>query len=198
MIYSRGVEEKSQVPIVNIANALTVLRLVLVPVFVWVFLDPTPERRWLAWGVFALAAATDQLDGHLARSRGLITNFGKLADSIADKVLILSAMIMLSIHGYLWWWVTIVFIVREVGITIMRMMVVKKKVMAAGRGGKIKMWAQSLGAGMLIIPWDSFLPVVIANIVLWLAYVLITVALFYAITSAVDYIREASRIVHED
>ncbi|QOQ39032.1 CDP-diacylglycerol--glycerol-3-phosphate 3-phosphatidyltransferase [Trueperella pecoris] len=196
-IYSRGVEEKSQVPVINIANALTVLRLVLVPVLIWAFLDPTPERRWLTWGIFALAAATDQLDGHLARSRGLITNFGKLADSIADKFLILSTMVMLSIHGWLWWWVTIVFIIRELGITLMRMAMVKKKVMAAGRGGKIKMWAQSLGAGGIIIPWHAFLPVVVANVVVWLCYALIAVALFYAMSSALEYVSEARRISHE-
>lgn len=197
MIYSRGVGEKAQVPLVNIANALTVLRLVLVPVFIWVFSDPTPQRSWLAWAVFALAAFTDKLDGHLARSRGLITNFGKLADSIADKFLIISALVMLSAHGILWWWVTIVFIVREVGITVMRMVVVKKKVMAAGRGGKIKMMAQSIGAGMLIIPWHSFLASGPATAVMWLAYALIAVALVFALTSAADYIREARRIVHD-
>ncbi|WP_461004405.1 CDP-diacylglycerol--glycerol-3-phosphate 3-phosphatidyltransferase [Trueperella pyogenes] len=191
-------EEKSQVPVINVANALTVLRLVLVPVFVWAFLDPTPERRWLSWVIFALAAFTDQLDGHLARSRGLVTNFGKLADSIADKFLIISALVLLSWHGWLWWWVTIVFIARELGITLMRMMVVKKKVMAAGRGGKIKMMAQSVGAGMLMIPWHSFLPQPVASVFVWLAYVLIAVALVFAMTSAAEYIRDARRIVHEE
>lgn len=194
MIYSRGVEEKRQVSLVNIANALTVLRLVLVPVFIWAFLDPTPARSWLSWAIFALAAFTDKLDGHLARSRGLITNFGKLADSIADKFLIISALVMLSAHGILWWWVTIVFIVREAGITIMRMVVVKKKVMSAGRGGKIKMMAQSVGAGMLIIPWYSFLPSALATAIMWMSYGLIAIALFFALTSAVEYIREARNI----
>lgn len=187
-------DEKSQVPIVNIANALTVLRLLLVPVFIWLLLEPTVERRWIAWAVFAIAAMTDQLDGYLARSRGLITNFGKLADSIADKFLILSAMIMASVNGWLWWWVTIVFIVRELGITIMRMAVVKKKVMAAGRGGKIKMFAQSLGIGGLIIPWHSFLPEALATGAVWICYALIAIALFFALTSAWEYIREASRL----
>ncbi|VEI12631.1 CDP-diacylglycerol--glycerol-3-phosphate 3-phosphatidyltransferase [Trueperella bialowiezensis] len=191
-------DEKSQVPVVNIANALTVLRLVLVPVMIWLLLDPTVERRWLGWGVFAVAAFTDQIDGHLARKLGLITDFGKLADSIADKFLILSAMIMASVNGWLWWWVTILFIVRELGITIMRMVVVKKKVMAAGRGGKIKMFAQSLGAGGLIIPWHSFLPGALATGVVWACYALIGIALFFAITSAVEYIAEARALSDDE
>lgn len=184
-------EEKSQVPVVNIANVLTIARLVLVPVMIWLLLDPTVERRWAAWAVFAVAALTDQLDGHLARSRGLITDFGKLADSIADKFLILSAMIMAAVNGWLWWWVTILFIVREVGITVMRMAVVHKKVMAAGRGGKIKMVAQAFGAGGLLIPWHAFLPSALATGVVWICYAMIGIALFFALTSAAEYIREA-------
>lgn len=190
-------EEKSQVPVVNIANVLTVLRLLLVPVLIWLLLDPTVERRWIAWLVFSVAALTDQLDGYLARSRGLITNFGKLADSIADKFLILSAMIMASLNDWLWWWVTIAFIVRELGITIMRMVVVKKKVMAAGRGGKIKMVAQVFGVGGLIVPWDTFLPDTLATGVVWFFYVLIAIALFFALTSAWEYIREARSLDDE-
>ncbi|MDP9800278.1 CDP-diacylglycerol--glycerol-3-phosphate 3-phosphatidyltransferase [Arcanobacterium wilhelmae] len=182
--------KKNEVPVVNIANALTVLRLVLVPVLMWVALR-LGIPHWCAWGVFALAAVTDKLDGHLARSRGLITNFGKLADSIADKALIIASLILLSMQGWLWWWVTIVFIVRELGITAMRMMVVKKKVMAAGHAGKIKMAAQSFGIAGLLIPWGSFLPGSVALVMVWASYVLIAVALFYALTSAWEYIREA-------
>lgn len=189
--------QKDEVPIVNIANALTVLRLVLVPVFIVVFLETTTGHRWAAWAIFGIAAATDQLDGHLARSRGLVTNFGKLADSIADKALIIGALVMLSWHGMLWWWVTIVFIVREIGITIMRMFMVKKKVMAAGMGGKIKMTAQAFGIAGIILPWHSFLPEMAADIMLWLSYGLIGVALVFALTSAWEYIREARRISTE-
>lgn len=179
---------------VNIANALTVLRLLLVPVFILVFLTNDTPHRWMAWGVFFVAAATDKLDGHLARSRNLITDFGKLADSIADKALIISALVMLSWHGLLWWWVTIVFIVRELGITLMRMVMVKKEVMAAGMGGKIKMVAQSFGIGGILIPWHSFLPELLANIMLWASYGLIAIALFFAMTSAWEYIQHARKI----
>lgn len=148
--------------------------------------------------MFAVAAATDQLDGHLARKYNLITDFGKLADSIADKALIISALVMLSIHGYLWWWVTIVFIVRELGITLMRMFMVKKKVMAAGMGGKIKMMAQALGIAGLILPWHTFLPAAVASVFVWLSYTLIAVALIFAMTSAYEYVREAIRINREN
>lgn len=134
----------------NIANVLTVIRLILVPLFIVAFIEDTDPRRWLAWGIFAIAAFTDKLDGHYARKYNMVTNFGKLADSIADKALIISGLLLLSWHERLWWWVTIVFIVREFGITFMRMVMVKKKVMAAGMGGKIKMVAQSFGIAGLI------------------------------------------------
>ncbi|MFC5280582.1 CDP-diacylglycerol--glycerol-3-phosphate 3-phosphatidyltransferase [Arcanobacterium canis] len=182
--------KENDVPVVNIANALTVMRLILVPVFVWVVWT-LGIPHWCAWGVFALAAATDKLDGHLARSYNLITNFGKLADSIADKALIITALILLSSHGWLWWWVTVVFIVRELGITLMRMAVVKKTVMASGQGGKMKMAAQSFGIAGLLIPWGSFLPDLLTTVMVWASYALIGVALVFALTSAWEYICKA-------
>ncbi|WP_124055026.1 CDP-diacylglycerol--glycerol-3-phosphate 3-phosphatidyltransferase [Arcanobacterium ihumii] len=180
----------------NIANALTILRLVLVPVFIVVFLNDTTFYRWIAYIVFAIAAITDKLDGYYARSRNLVTDFGKLADSIADKALIISALVLLSIHGYLWWWVTIVFIVRELGITLMRMKMRKIKVMAAGQAGKIKMVAQSFGIAGLLIPWQSIAPIegMIAQGLIYFSYALIAIALYFAISSAVEYIKEAVRL----
>ena len=107
---------------VNLPNALTVLRLLLVPIFLWLLLENTDSSRWWALGVFVVAAYTDHLDGKLARSRNLITNFGKLADPIADKFLTLGAFVGLSILGEsTWlWWFTIIVAVREIGITILR------------------------------------------------------------------------------
>lgn len=185
---------EAQAPLLNIANALTVLRLVLVPVFVWVYLVDTPERSLAAWAVFALAAATDKLDGYLARSRHLITDFGKIADGIADKFLISAALILLSWHGRLWWWVTVLMIGRELFITVMRMVVVKKKVMPAGRGGKIKMFMQSMGIAGLLIPWASFLPGPVATGFVWLSYAMLAVAMYFSISSAVEYVKEARHI----
>ncbi|MFY9262462.1 MAG: CDP-diacylglycerol--glycerol-3-phosphate 3-phosphatidyltransferase [Actinomycetaceae bacterium] len=189
---------QNQVSVFNIANVLTIVRLILIPIFIWLYLQPGSDDSWAPWAVFAIAAITDQLDGHLARKHNLITDFGKLADSIADKALIISALLVLSWDGTLWWWVTIVFIVRELGITLMRMFMVKKKVMAAGMGGKIKMVAQSFGIAGLLIPWHTFLPSMVATGFLWACYALIAIALFFAITSAVEYIREAIRISRDD
>lgn len=191
--------EKSyeEVPLFNIANVLTVLRLVLAPIFIFAFLDSAVSRRWIAVAIFFVAALTDKLDGYLARRYNLITNFGKLTDAIADKVLIISALLLLSFHGMLWWWVTILFIVRELGITTMRMGMRKIKVMAAGAGGKIKMFAQSLAIGGIILPWSEFLPQPVASGMLYISYALMGVALFFALTSAYEYVREAVRLRNE-
>ncbi|AWE42623.1 MULTISPECIES: CDP-diacylglycerol--glycerol-3-phosphate 3-phosphatidyltransferase [unclassified Actinobaculum] len=191
---TQGEPGSESAPLLNIANVLTVIRLLLVPVFVAVYWVATPGHAWAAWAVFAVAAVTDKLDGHLARSRGLVTNFGKLADSIADKALVASALIMLSWHGMLWWWVAIVMIGRELGITAMRMAMVKREVMAAGRGGKIKMVFQSFGIAGLLIPWRSFLPHILGEALVWASYALLAVALYFSIVSAIQYIRDAQRI----
>jgi len=139
----------------NIANALTVFRLVLVPVFVVALFHGGGHLdgwRVAAWGVFALASITDRFDGDIARKRGLVTEFGKLADPIADKALIGAALIGLSALGELWWWVTIVILVREVGVTLLRFWVIRHGVIAASRGGKLKTVVQSLAIGLYILP----------------------------------------------
>ncbi|MDO4888303.1 MAG: CDP-diacylglycerol--glycerol-3-phosphate 3-phosphatidyltransferase [Actinomycetaceae bacterium] len=189
---------EADAPLFNVANILTIIRLLLVPVFVAVYWQDSPGRAAWAWFVFALAAVTDKADGYLARSRNLITDFGKLADSIADKALISAALIMLSWHGHLWWWVSIVMIGRELVITGMRMTVAKKKVMAAGRGGKIKMVFQSFGIAGLLIPWASFLPSALATALVWISYAFLAIAMYHSLVSAVEYAREASRIARED
>lgn len=187
----------SQPPVLNIANVVTIIRLLLIPLFVWAFWETDPASRYLATGIFFVATMTDKLDGHLARSRGLITDFGKLADSIADKALIGAALIMLSWHGMLWWWVTIVMLAREVGITAMRMAMKKKSVMAAGKGGKLKMFLQSLFIGGLLMPWRHFLPDALAVIMDWLTWGLVAAALVVSIVSAVQYVQDARRINRE-
>ena len=186
-----------QAPLVNIANILTMLRLVLVPVFIAVYWVDTPGRAGIAFAVFAFAAITDKLDGYLARKYHLITDFGKLADSIADKALISAALIMLSWHGHLWWWVTILMIGRELAITLMRMYMVKVEVMAAGWTGKVKMVFQSLGIGGLLIPWAAFLPSGFATFLIWASYALIGIALVLSIVSALEYVRDAQRLSRE-
>ena len=113
-----------EVPVLNVANVLTVLRIVLVPVFVVLFFAAGAQDAWWRIGafvVFAVAMFTDYVDGYLARRLGLVTDFGKIADPIADKALIAAAMISLSLVGELFWWVTVVILIREIGITVWRL-----------------------------------------------------------------------------
>ena len=126
------------VSLVNLPNALTVLRLILVPVFLLaLFAEGGHDTvwRWIAWAIFAIAAITDRYDGHIARKRGQVTDFGKIADPIADKALTGSALIGLSMLGDLTWWVTVVILVREVGVTLLRFAVLRYGVIAASPGG---------------------------------------------------------------
>jgi CDP-diacylglycerol--glycerol-3-phosphate 3-phosphatidyltransferase len=138
--------------LVNIANGLTVLRLALVPVFVLFLLSGGTAGRTVAFVAFAVASVTDLLDGELARRRGLITDFGKIADPIADKALTGSALITLSYLGDLAWWVTAVIVVREVGVTILRFWVIRHGVIAASRGGKIKTLLQVIAISLYVLP----------------------------------------------
>ena len=198
-------ERGESVPLLNLPNVLTIVRLVLVPLFVVLYWVDTPGRRWCALAVFVLAAVTDKFDGSIARSRGLITDFGKLADSIADKALIIGALLMLSWHGILWWWVTILFIVRELGITLMRLALKERKVMAAGWWGKVKMMAQSVGITLLLVPWeaifgdyyagvsDAWSPAAFACYIV--GYIAIGIALFFAVFSAWGYVKEGICLV---
>lgn len=139
----------------NIANYLTVLRLALVPVFAAALLaHGGHQERWrlTTWGVFALASYTDRIDGQLARSRNLVTSFGKLADPIADKALTGAALVCLSLLGELPWFVTVVVLVREVGVTLLRFWVIRHGVIPASRGGKLKTLLQGLAIGFYVLP----------------------------------------------
>lgn len=173
----------------NIPNALTMLRIVLVPVFVVVFLtqdgSSTSMRLWSA-AIFAIAVATDWLDGDLARRQGLVTDFGKIADPIADKALIGSALICLSILGELAWWVTIVIMAREIGVTVLRFIVIRRGVIPASRGGKLKTALQSLGLLLLILPLTGFLSAV--------GLAVMYAALVVTVVTGVDYVMQAWRV----
>lgn len=187
------------VPNLNIANVLTVARLVLVPVLVWVLWNPQGAAAWW-WGfvIFGVAALTDKLDGYLARSRGLVTDFGKLADSIADKALVIAALVLLSMHALLPWWVTILMIVRELGITLMRMAMVKREVMAAGGGGKLKMVLQVVFILVLLVPWWSFPPAGAASAMVWVGVGIAILTLAVSYWSAAMYVRDAIAIGRRD
>ena len=138
----------------NAANALTVLRMLLVPVFVLLLLRPgsPPGSRVAALCVFLLASMTDRIDGDIARRWGLVTEFGKIADPIADKALTGAAFLALSVLGELAWWVTVVVLVREVGVTLLRFFVIRHGVIPASRGGKVKTLLQTVAVGLYVLP----------------------------------------------
>ena len=194
-----GAAQSEQAPLLNIANALTVLRLLLVPVFIWLSLLPGDRARLSAVVVFIVAAFTDRLDGQLARSWGLVTSFGKIADPIADKALTLSAFVLLSINHRLWWWVTILIVVRELGITVMRFFMLRRAVMAASRGGKIKTTLQMVGLIGLLTPWSMLLlPAGLAVFLTKAAYVIVAAALVFTVVTGLDYVRQAMRLSHQN
>jgi CDP-diacylglycerol--glycerol-3-phosphate 3-phosphatidyltransferase len=151
----------------NIANALTVLRLLLVPLFLVLLLARDGEDagfRLAATGVFLLAAYTDRVDGQIARNRGLITSFGKLMDPIADKALTGAALIGLSLLGELPWWVTVVVLVREIGVTLLRFFVIRHGVMPSGRGGKLKTLLQGVAIALYLLPLTGVLATVAVGV----------------------------------
>lgn len=178
-------QSADEVPVLNIANFLTVLRIVLVPVFlVCFFVADAQDSTWriLAFAVFALAMITDYADGYLARRLGLVTDFGKIADPIADKALMAAAMIALSMVSELFWWVTVVILIREVGITLWRLFGVDH-VVAASSGGKLKTVTQTLGLGMLILPLPHWV---------WpIEWTVVGIALVLTVYSGVDYLVKA-------
>jgi CDP-diacylglycerol--glycerol-3-phosphate 3-phosphatidyltransferase len=139
--------------VLNIANALTVVRLLLVPACVAFLAAGGTGYRYVAFAAFAVASMTDLADGELARRRNLITDFGKIADPIADKALTGSALVTLSALGELAWWVTIIILARELAVTLLRFWVIRRGVIAASRGGKIKTLLQVIAISLYILPW---------------------------------------------
>jgi CDP-diacylglycerol---glycerol-3-phosphate 3-phosphatidyltransferase len=139
----------------NLPNALTTMRIALVPVYGWFLLGHDQDSvlwRTLAWVVFAIAMATDKIDGDIARARGIETDFGKIADPIADKALTGMAFVALSITGDIWWWVTIVVLTREWSVTLLRLSVARDVVIPASWNGKVKTTLQAVALGFLTLP----------------------------------------------
>ena len=180
----------------NLPNALTTLRIVAVPFFGWALLTDDGRSagwRWVAWVVFALAMVTDKIDGDLARKHDLVTDFGKIADPIADKALTGMAFVGLSVVGELWWWVTAVVLLREWGITLMRLWLVRTGVvLPAGQGGKLKTVVQTVALGMLVVPlrmftgpWDP-----IGEALWWVAITLMGIAVALTVVTGLDYVRK--------
>ncbi|MDR5701025.1 CDP-diacylglycerol--glycerol-3-phosphate 3-phosphatidyltransferase [Agromyces aerolatus] len=175
----------------NLPNAITIVRILLAPVCFWLILAEHGDNavlRWLATGLFVVAIATDGIDGHIARSRGLITDLGKLLDPIADKLLTSGALVCLSILGELPWWVTALIIVREVGITIWRLVELRRgNVVPAASGGKLKTVVQAVAISFALAP----LPALLGGWVDWLNTALMTAALVLTVWSGALYIRDA-------
>jgi len=187
----------------NVPNALTTLRILMVPFFAWALLVDGGQSmtwRWVAYGIFVAAMITDKIDGDLARKHNLITDFGKIADPIADKALTGMAFIGLSIIGELWWWVTAVVLLREWGITLMRFWLIRRGVvMPAGQGGKLKTVVQTVALALLIAPtrlftgpWD-----VVGDVLLWIGLALMGVAVALTVWTGLDYVRETRASIRE-
>ena len=157
-------------------NLITSMRLALVPVVLFMLLQYWSDSwlRFVAMLILILAASTDGLDGAIARKRGLITNLGKILDPIADKALLSGSLIVLSILGAVPWAATLIILVRELGITAYRLVVIKKKVIAASGGGKFKTVMQIVSVCLFIAPFDflgSWYSVV-SQFILWFTVVL--------------------------
>jgi len=182
-------------PLLNIANVLTGVRLLLVPVFlVTLFVDHGQSVQWrlAAFGVFAVAAFTDRLDGQLARSRGLVTAFGTVADPIADKALTGSALVGLSVLGMVPWWATLVMMGREIAITLLRFAVLRHGIIPASRGGKAKTLVQTVAIGFYLLPLTELLDADTA--VAWLRGTLLGLAVLLTVATGVDYVLRAMRL----
>ncbi|WP_433168365.1 CDP-diacylglycerol--glycerol-3-phosphate 3-phosphatidyltransferase [Kribbella sp. CA-247076] len=175
----------------NVANALTVLRLILVPLFVWLLLregGTSDGNRLLATAAFVVAIVTDRFDGDIARRWNLVTNFGKIADPIADKALTGAAFIGLSLLGELPWWVTVVVLVREWGVTLLRFWVIRHGVMPASRGGKLKTVLQAIALGLYLLPWQD------VAVIHWTAVGIMGAAVIVTIVTGLDYVGRALRL----
>lgn len=167
----------------NLPNVLTSLRILFIPVFVWLVLA---EHQWWAFGLFAVLMATDKLDGDIARARGLITDFGKIADPIADKALMTAALVSLNIIGALPIWITVVILVREFGITLWRMWMLRNgKVVPASKGGKLKTVLQSLAVALYLCPLPGWMDIP--------SYVVMLLAVAVTVVTGAQYLMDARK-----
>ncbi|MDP9418414.1 MAG: CDP-diacylglycerol--glycerol-3-phosphate 3-phosphatidyltransferase [Actinomycetota bacterium] len=176
-------------PVRNVANALTVLRLLLVPVFAALLLHDggnSPAWRVGACAAFVVVALTDLVDGELARRRGIVTDFGAVADPIADKALTGTALVGLSIVGDLPWVVTLVILAREIGVTLLRLWVIRHAVIAASPGGKLKTALQGVAIALYLLPPAGGLRVVAAAVM--------GAAVVVTVVTGLDYVVRAVRV----
>ena len=189
----------------NIANVLTVLRIAMVPLFGWALLHDGGDSatwRWVAFALFAVAMVTDKIDGDLARKHNLITDFGKIADPIADKAITGMAFIGLSLVGDIWWWVTIVVLLREWSVTLLRLSVLKDVVIAAAQSGKIKTVLQAFALAGLIWPLPhgdahggafDFWPGPTGELLFYVAQVALAGAVVMTMWSGYEFFRDVAK-----
>jgi CDP-diacylglycerol--glycerol-3-phosphate 3-phosphatidyltransferase len=182
----------------NVANIITVVRILLAPVFMWLLLVDDGQDgllRYLAAGLFVLAIVTDSVDGLLARRQNLVTDFGKLLDPLADKVLIGAALVSLSVLGELPWWVTIVILVREIGITVYRFVALRDRVIPASWLGKVKTTFQAIAIAFALTPIYQWLPMP-----WWPGFIdilnttLMSIALVLTVVSGIEYLWQAWKL----
>lgn len=171
----------------NAPNIITGARILATPFFIWMLLTDDGRMgalRWAAAAFFVIAIATDAWDGHIARSRGLVTDLGKLLDPIADKFLTGGALVGLSILGELPWWVTVLVLIREIGITVHRLFEARTVVVAAAWMGKLKTVAQSVAIALALFPF----PALLGGWMHWVNGVTMTIAVVLTIASGIDYV----------
>jgi CDP-diacylglycerol--glycerol-3-phosphate 3-phosphatidyltransferase len=178
----------------NLPNVITVVRILMAPLVFWLLLadgGADGPLRWWSAVLFIIAISTDWVDGWLARSRGLVTDLGKILDPIADKLLTSGALVCLSILGELPWWVTAIIVVREVGITIWRLLELRRgNVVPASSGGKLKTIVQSVAISFALVPlWTIFGPWIY-----WVNGVLMTAAVVLTLWSGLLYVRDAVQL----
>jgi CDP-diacylglycerol--glycerol-3-phosphate 3-phosphatidyltransferase len=176
----------------QLPNAITIARILCAPIFLWMLLADAGEDgglRWAAAVLFIVAIATDGVDGYIARRYNIVSDLGKLLDPIADKVLTGVAFVGLAILGELDWWVTIVVLVREIGITVYRFIVVSDHVLAAAWMGKLKTVFQSIALSIALLPLASLSDAAAwQSAVWWASVVTMTIAVILTIASGIDYI----------
>jgi len=188
----------------NLPNALTTLRIIMVPFYGWALLvDGGDSITWrtVAWGIFFVAMVTDKIDGDIARARNLVTDFGKIADPIADKAITGMAFVGLAIIIDTWWmWtITIVVLVREWAVTLLRLSILKSVVIAAAQSGKWKTTAQALALGFLTLPLlevDGWLDVP-GEVTYVVALVFLGVAFVLTIWSGYEFFRDVWKQRHD-
>jgi CDP-diacylglycerol--glycerol-3-phosphate 3-phosphatidyltransferase len=171
-----------------------VLRILIVPIFGWFLLvddGASSAARFWATGLFAVAMFTDRVDGDLARRRDMVTDFGKVADPIADKALTGMAFVGLSIIGELYWWITLLVLVREWGVTLLRFVIIRHGVMPAGRGGKLKTLLQAVALGLFILPLWVF---PFADLLEVAAWVVMAAAVAVTVVTGAAYVLKAFRL----